>query len=110
MDYVVDKFPFRIHTVQTDNGHEFQSRFNWHVKDLGMEQRYIKVERPQLNGKVERSHLTDKKGFYQLLNYSGDVDLNKKIKQWEDFYNFDRYHGAFTGKTPYEILMHHLKK
>jgi hypothetical protein len=40
------------------------------------------------HGKVERSHLTDKKEFYQLLDYSDDVDLNKKIKQWEDFYNF----------------------
>jgi transposase InsO family protein len=110
IDHVVNKFPFRIHTVQTDNGHEFQSRFNWHVKDLGMEHRYIKAGRPQLNGKVERSHLTDKKEFYQLLDYSHDVDLSKKIKQWEDFYNFDRPHGAFKGKTPYEILMYHLKK
>ena len=60
-----------------------------------MEHRYIKLGSPQLNGKVERSHLTDKKEFYQLLNYSDDVDLNKKIKQWEDFYNFDRPYGAF---------------
>lgn len=110
MDYVVDKFPFRIHTVQTDNGHEFQSKFNWHVKDLGMEHRYIKPGKPQHNGKVERSHLTDKMEFYQLLSYSDDVDLNKKIRQWEDFYNFERPHGAFKGKTPYEILMYHLKK
>lgn len=49
MDYVANKFSFRIHTVQTDNGHEFQSRFNWLVKDLGMEHRYIKPGRPQLN-------------------------------------------------------------
>ena len=60
--------------------------------------------------KVEMSHLTDKKEFYQLLEYPDDVDLDKKIKQWEDFYNFDRQHDAFKGKTPYEILMYHLKK
>ena len=75
-----------------------------------MNHRYIKARRPQLNGKVERSHLTDKKEFYQLLDYSDDVDLNEKITQWEDFYNFNRPHGAFKGKTPYEILMYHLKK
>ncbi len=42
IEYVVDKFPFRIHTIQTDNGHEFQSKFNWHVEDKGMKHRYIK--------------------------------------------------------------------
>ncbi len=110
IDYVVNKFPFRIHTIQTDNGHEFQSKFNWHVEDKGMKHRYIKPGKPQHNGKVERSHLTDKKEFYQLLSYTDDVDLNEKLNQWEEFYNFNRPHGAFKGKTPYEELMSHLKK
>ena len=109
LDYVIDKFPFRIHTIQTDNGHEFQSKFNWHVQDKGMNHRYIKPGKPQHNGKVERSHLTDKREFYQLLKYTDDVDLGKKLKQWEDFYNFNRPHGAFKGKTPYEELMCHIK-
>jgi len=30
---------------------------------------------PQLNGKVERSHRTDKDELYQLLAYKDDVDL-----------------------------------
>ena len=38
-----------------------------------------------------------------------DVDLGKKLKQWEGFYNFNIPHGAFKGKTPYEELMCHLK-
>lgn len=33
MDYVVEKFPFRISTVRTDRGHDFQARFHWHVED-----------------------------------------------------------------------------
>jgi len=55
----VDKFPFRIRTIRTDRGHEFQALFHWHVADLGMEHVYIKPRTPQLNGKVERSHRTD---------------------------------------------------
>ena len=109
INYVIDKFPFRINTIQTDNGHEFQSKFHWHVQDLGMRHRFIKVGTPQLNGKVERSHLTDKKEFYQLLSYIDDVDLNQKLEQWENFYNFNRPHGSFKGKTPYEILKSKLK-
>ncbi len=108
IDYVVEKFPFRIRTIRTDRGHEFQALFHWHVADLGMEHVYIKPRTPQLNGKVERSHRTDKDEFYQLLTYRDDVDLEKKLAVWERFYNYDRPHGAHHGKTPYEALRERL--
>ena len=104
IDYVIEKFPFRIHTIRTDRGHEFQAQFHWHVEDKGMRHAYIKPRSPQLNGKVERSHRSDEEEFYQLLTYKGDVDLHKKLAEWERFYNFGRPHGAFQGKTPYEVL------
>ena len=104
IDYVIDKFPFRIHTLRTDRGHEFQAQFHWHVEDRGNRHVYIKPRSAQLNGKVERSHRTDQEEFYQLLTYPDDVDLNKKLEKWEQFYNFNRPHGAFYGKTPYEAL------
>ena len=104
IDYVIEKFPFRIHTIRTDRGHEFQAQFHWHVEDKGMRHVYIKPRSPQLNGKVERSHRTEQEEFYQLLTYTDDVDLNKKLAAWERFYNLDRPHGAFKGKTPYEAL------
>lgn len=104
INYVVEKFPFRIATIRSDNGHEFQAKFHWHVEDLGMTHRYIKPRTPRLNGKVERSHLTDKEEFYQLLAYTDDVDLNEKLREWENFYNYHRPHGAHSGKTPYEVL------
>jgi len=49
---------------------------------------YIKARTPQLNEKVERSHRSDQEEFYQLLNYKNDVDLEKRISEWEQFYNF----------------------
>jgi len=104
VDYVIKLFPFRINNIRTDNGHEFQAKFHWHVEDLGMKHSYIKPGTPQLNGKVERSHRTDRKEFYQLLEYTNDVDLNRKLKDWETFYNYHRPHGAHEGKTPYEKL------
>jgi transposase InsO family protein len=108
-DYVVEKFPFRISTIRTDHGHEFQARFHWHVEDQGMQHVYIKPRTPQLNGKVERSHRTDKTEFYQLLTYTDDVDLNSKLQAWENFYNYDRPHISFEGKTPYEVIKSLLK-
>jgi transposase InsO family protein len=62
------------------------------------------VQTPRLNGKVERSHRTDKEEFYQLLTYTGDVDLNVKLEEWQNFYNYHRPHSALDGKTPYETL------
>ena len=104
IDEVIEKFPFRIHTIRTDRGHEFQAQFHWHVEDLGLTHVYIKPRSPQLNGKVERSHRTDQQEFYQLLSYTDDVDLKQKLEKWEEFYNFHRPHGAFNGQTPYEVL------
>jgi len=39
---------------------------------------------PHLNDKIERSHGMDQWEFDQLLAYIDDVDLIKKLKEWED--------------------------
>jgi len=41
VNHVVEKFPFRIKMIRTDNGSEFQAKFHWHVEDLGMQHVYI---------------------------------------------------------------------
>jgi transposase InsO family protein len=87
-----------------ENGAAGLIPIHWHVEDKGIRHIYIKPRTPELNGKVERSHRSDQEEFYQLLAYKDDVDLNKKLEVWERFYNYDRPHGAFKGKTPYEVL------
>ena len=109
IDYVIEKFPFRISTIRTDRGHEFQARFHWHVEDQGLQHVYIKPRTPQLNGKVERSHRTDETEFYQLLTYTDDVDLTAKLEAWENFYNYHRPHMSLDGQTPYEVMRSLLK-
>jgi transposase InsO family protein len=42
--------------------------------------------------------------FYQLLSYTDDVDLNEKLEEWENFYNYFRPHRSLNGKPPYEVL------
>ena len=46
--------------VRTDRGHEFQALFRGHLADRGIEHASIKPRTPQLNGKIGRSHRTDK--------------------------------------------------
>jgi transposase InsO family protein len=107
LDYVLEKLPFKVEVIQTDNGAEFGSRFHYHVLDRGIGHVYIKPSTPRLNGKVERSHRIDAEEFYRMLDgvVIDDTGLfNDRLKEWEDFYNFNRPHGALGGQTPYERL------
>tara|TARA_B110000003_G_scaffold250406_1_gene263393 strand:- start:195 stop:719 length:525 start_codon:yes stop_codon:yes gene_type:complete len=45
-NHITGKFPFRIREIRTDNGHEFQAKFHWHVEDLGIRHAYIKRGTP----------------------------------------------------------------
>jgi transposase InsO family protein len=36
VDYVLERLPFRVEVIQTDNGVEFGSSFHWHVLDRGV--------------------------------------------------------------------------
>lgn len=67
VNHIIEKFPFRIREIRTDNGHEFQAKFHWHVEDIGIRHAYIKKGTPQLNGKVERSHRSDQQEFTNYL-------------------------------------------
>ena len=107
VDEVLQKLPFRVEVIQTDNGAEFQSIFHYHLLDRGIGHVYIKPATPRLNGKVERSHRIDAEEFYQLLegvviDESGLFE--ERLREWEDHYNFTRPHGGLGGQTPYERL------
>ena len=39
---------------------------------------------------------------YELLTYCDDVDLEKKLAEWERFYDYDRPDAAHRAKTPYK--------
>jgi transposase InsO family protein/transposase-like protein len=107
VDYVLERLPFRVEVIQTDNGAEFQSLFHYHVLDKGINHVYIKPRTPRLNGKVERSHRIDAEEFYQLLDGLVIDDtkvFNDKLAEWENFYNYHRPHGGLGGQTPYERL------
>ena len=67
LDYVLERLPFHVEAIQTDNGAEFQTGFCRHVLDRGIRHTYIKPATPRLNGKVERSHRIDAEEFYRML-------------------------------------------
>jgi transposase InsO family protein len=109
VDEVIRRLPFRVLVVQTDNGAEFQSGFHGHLEEQDIRHVYIRPRTPHLSGKVERSHRVDQQEFYQLLDKDGIADdihlFNDKLREWEDYYNYHRPHGALDGQTPYERLL-----
>jgi transposase InsO family protein len=69
---VLERLPFRVQVIQTDNGVEFGASFHWQVPDKGAGHVYIKPRTPRLNGKVERSHRIDAEEFLPAAGGGGD--------------------------------------
>ena len=80
LKHVVEKFPYAIECVQTDNGFEFTNRFSNSKRDfptlfettaaaLGIQHKLIRPYTPRHNGKVERSHREDQKRFYDIRRF-----------------------------------------
>ena len=97
---MVKYFPFKIKTIQTDNGMEFTNKLSWNaflrnkltsfeitIAKLGIEYRTIKPHTPKENGKVERSHRKDQERFYFENKFFSLEDLRNKGKEWRKEYN-----------------------
>jgi transposase len=102
LDYVLETLPFKVEVIQTDNGAEFGSQFHFHVLDRGIGHVYIKpaTPRPEREG---RAVPPDRPGGVLPDAREGvvvdDTGLfNVRLKEWEDFYNFHRPHGALGAR------------
>jgi transposase InsO family protein len=99
---VVEEMPFAIQRIQTDPGGEFfaepvQHWFGEHFIKF----RPVPPRSPHLNGKVERSQLTDLQEFWARHDLR-DPDIARLIEEWQFDYNWRRAHGSLGGKTPGE--------
>ena len=97
---LVKYFPFKIKTIQTDNGFEFTNRLSYNtsirdrktlfeskLEDLGIRHKLIKPYTPRHNGKVERSHRKDQERFYYKKVFCSFEDLVNRAKYWIKEYN-----------------------
>ena len=117
---LIEKAPFRIRAVKTDNGSNFTNRYTGYLKgsdpmnprphafDL-LCQKYnilhylIDPGEPNQNGKVERSHREDQEKFYERNKFRNLKELERKIRIWNNEYN-DLEHCGLNDKTPNEFL------
>ena len=97
---MVKYFPFKIKTIQTDNGFEFTNRLSWQaflknkktlfentLEELGIEYKVIKTHTPKQNGRVERSHRKDQERFYYNKVFYSLEDLRNRGADWRKEYN-----------------------
>lgn len=84
---LIKALPFKIQTVQTDNGTEFTYKyisdteecpFDRELRELGIAHRLIAPRTPWHNGKVERSHRNDQR-YLQLGTFRIVDELNQKL-------------------------------
>lgn len=82
-------FPFKIQTIQTDNGTEFTYKyisedaicpFDEEMKRRGILHVLIPPRTPWHNGKVERSHRNDQRYFYDWEKFGSVDELNEKLR------------------------------
>lgn len=114
---LVKAFPFKIQTVQTDNGTEFTYKyiseteecpFDKELRRLGIQHKLIPPRTPWHNGKVERSHRNDQRYFYDWETFRSVDDLNQKLSEHLIWSN-NKPMRTLKDKSPRELLIEKLR-
>ena len=119
---VIEYFPYRIHTILTDNGPQFTHTFltksqrpkSVHQFDLickrqMIRHRLIKFRHPWTNGQVERMNRTIKDATTKAYHYDSVEQLEKHLNEFMIAYNFAKKLKALKFKTPFEFLTNEFK-
>lgn len=110
LDRVIEEMPFPIQRIQTDRGTEFfAERVQRRLKEEFIKFRPLPPRSRHLNGKVERSQLTDLTEFWSR-HPPGEPDLESRVEEWQFVYNWRRSHGGLKGKTPADRLAELVEK
>jgi transposase InsO family protein len=105
LKHCIEKFPFPIKSIQTDNGKEFLKYFDKLCKELNLPHYFIEARHPKQNTYVENSHGFDEREFYQQGNVDKDIEaMDKALAEWEHTWNYTRPHQALNYLTPDEYL------
>lgn len=116
--HCVQKFPYPIQCVQTDNGTEFTKRlvspkescptlFEQTLAQLSIRHKLIRPYTPRHNGKVERSHRKDNEEFYASHKFYSFVDFKKQLAVRQRQYNAFPMR-PLRWQSPKQILCHYL--
>ena len=116
----VAAFPYRIHTVLTDNGMAFAEQLRYrggltdrycggHVFERacranGIEHRLTKPYHPWTNGQAERMNRTVKDATDKAFHYPNLEALKAHFLAFVRTYNFAKYLKALRWRTPFRTI------
>ncbi|MCI6652638.1 MAG: DDE-type integrase/transposase/recombinase [Ruminococcus sp.] len=109
---LIKAFPFKIQTVQTDNGTEFTYKYISETETspldkvlnrLGIKHKLIPPRTPWHNGKVERSHRNDQRYFYDWETFRNVDELNEKLEKHLEWSN-NKPMRTLGYKSPKQLL------
>lgn len=118
LEKLIEKAPFPIREVQTDNGTEFTNRlivtksrhltlFEGLLKELEIIHHRIQIATPRHNGKVERQHRIDEERFYRNMRMYNLEDGRKQLAVYQKKSN--TYIKTCLGmKSPNQVLEKYL--
>lgn len=96
---------FHFRMVQSDNGAEFQRRFQERLNTKGIRTRHSRVRHPNDDAHIERFNRTLRKECIGQYNPNKKIDfIERKLNRFIKYYNYDRIHLGINLKTPYEVL------
>lgn len=103
---IIAVLPVTIHTVQTDNGSEFEGVFDAYCQENSITHKWTYPSSPQINGVIERFNRSLQEEWldmYQdeMLNITL---INQRIKEYLSFYHHDRIHESLADQTPATVV------
>ena len=112
---LIKTFPYKIHTVLTDNGIQFTNRkqdraafthvFDRVCHESRIEHRLTKINHPWTNGQVERMNRTLKEATVKRYHYTNHQQLKNHLYHFLNAYNFAKRLKALKGLAPYEYIV-----
>ena len=98
--------PVKVHTIQTDNGSEFEGVFEQYCRDNKIKHRWTYPNSPKINGVIERFNRSLQEEWLDLYQDEMlDINLiNRRIKEYLDFYHHDRIHESLNDQTPASVV------
>ena len=112
---LIEKVPYKIHTILTDNGAQFtnQSRnhralphiFDRVCEENGIEHRLTLPAHPWTNGQVERMNKTIKEATVHRYYYESKATFQEHLQAFIDAYNFAKRLKSLNGLTPWEFII-----
>jgi transposase InsO family protein len=100
---LIKSFPFKIESIQSDNGSEFLGELHDELDKNSINHYFTYPATPKMNSRVERVIKTTREEFWNDGNMLGDLDdLNESLKEWIIKYNTKRPHESLGYLTPLE--------